>query len=250
MEPDVSSCFSNEQEIFLENTEKDMFETFGFVLFEIKLQVKLMIPSSTTNTIIEDYLEIHAINQSNLIFHLKEKLITLGVSDTQIGTVIDILRDEDIFRACSTEALHTDHCRKTVFKTASITLIQCSSVLVMMNQAENALHNISLWKKKTIESQFQCKSVREHQKLLKIVKGNDDVFQDVWDGTNCVEKILSKNPKYSLGVILYQDSFVIVNPLGSGKKKHNILAVYLTLAKILPQNRSGSDQMQLVLLCK
>lgn len=54
----------------------------------------------------------------------------------------------------------------------------------------------------------------------------------------------------SLGLILYQDSFEVVNPLGSGKKKHKVLAVYLTLTDILPYNRSSIDQMQLVLLCR
>lgn len=38
--------------------------------------------------------------------------------------------------------------------------------------------------------------------------------------------------------------------MGLARKKHKILAVYLTLADILPQNRSGTDHMQLVLLCK
>lgn len=42
----------------------------------------------------------------------------------------------------------------------------------------------------------------------------------------------------------------MVNPLGSSKKKHKILAVYLTLTDILPHNRSAIVQMQLVLLCK
>lgn len=42
----------------------------------------------------------------------------------------------------------------------------------------------------------------------------------------------------------------MVNPLGSGKKKHKALAMYLTLADLLPHHRSSIDQMQLVLLCK
>ena len=54
----------------------------------------------------------------------------------------------------------------------------------------------------------------------------------------------------SLRLILYQDSFEVVNPLGSGKKKHKILAVYLSLADLLPHSRSSIDQMQLVLLCR
>ena len=49
---------------------------------------------------------------------------------------------------------------------------------------------------------------------------------------------------------LHQDAFEVVNPLGSGRKKHKVLAVYLTLGDILPYNRSNIDHMQLVLLCR
>lgn len=52
----------------------------------------------------------------------------------------------------------------------------------------------------------------------------------------------------SVGIILYQDSFEVDNPLGSGK--HKILAVYLTPAEIAAHGRYSIDQMQLVLLCR
>ena len=51
-------------------------------------------------------------------------------------------------------------------------------------------------------------------------------------------------------IILYQDAFEVVNPLGSAKRKHKMLAVYMTLADIFPHNRSNVDHMQLVLLCR
>ena len=53
-----------------------------------------------------------------------------------------------------------------------------------------------------------------------------------------------------LYLMLYQDSFEIVNLIGSGRKKHKILAVYLTLANIPSHKRYASEQLQLVLLCK
>ncbi len=62
--------------------------------------------------------------------------------------------------------------------------------------------------------------------------------------------MLFKADTDSLALILYQDAFEVANPLGSGKKKHKILAVYLTLANLLPHCRSGIDHMQLVLLCR
>ena len=53
----------------------------------------------------------------------------------------------------------------------------------------------------------------------------------------------------ALRLILYQDDFEVANPLGSGRKKHKILAVYLSLANFPPHYRSTVDQIQLVLLC-
>lgn len=40
----------------------------------------------------------------------------------------------------------------------------------------------------------------------------DNVFQDVWDGENVTDNALKKDG--SLGLILYQDAFEVVNPLG------------------------------------
>lgn len=51
-------------------------------------------------------------------------------------------------------------------------------------------------------------------------------------------------------LILYQDAFEIVNPLGSARKKHKLVGVYFTLANFQPFHRSSIDNMQLVLLCK
>ena len=52
-------------------------------------------------------------------------------------------------------------------------------------------------------------------------------------------------------LLLYQDSFEIVNPLGSDRKKnHKILRVYFTLGNFFPFCRSNIDHIQLVLLCK
>lgn len=51
-------------------------------------------------------------------------------------------------------------------------------------------------------------------------------------------------------MILYQDAFEVVNPLGSAKKKHKILGVYFTLANFEPFYRSTIDNLQLLLLCR
>lgn len=76
-----------------------------------------------------------------------------------------------------------------------------------------------------------------------------EVFTDVYDGKNFkCHQFFNENPE-SLKLILYQDSFEVVNPLGSAKKTHKVLAVYLSLANLPIHLRSNTDHMFLVLLC-
>ncbi len=56
-----------------------------------------------------------------------------------------------------------------------------------------------------------------------------DVLKDVWDGENITAN-LQHADESALGLVLYQDSFEVVNPLGSGKTKLTIMAIYFTLA--------------------
>lgn len=53
----------------------------------------------------------------------------------------------------------------------------------------------------------------------------------------------------SLALIPYQDSFEVVNPMGS-RGKNKVLAVYLTLGDMMPWHRSNVDHIQLMLLCR
>lgn len=52
----------------------------------------------------------------------------------------------------------------------------------------------------------------------------------------------------ALQIILYKVSFEFVNPLGSEKNKHKILAVYYSLGNLHPYNRSKVNTLQLVLV--
>ena len=123
-------------------------------------------------------------------------------------------------------------------------LSQCPFAWDRMRQAKSVLLNMSQ-SNKQFEYLFHCESVREQYNQVHSGVPSEDVIRDVWDGTNMRENLLFKTEASSLGLILYQDAFEVVNPLGSGKKKHKIRAVYLTLADILPQNRSSIDHMQL-----
>lgn len=103
--------------------------------------------------------------------------------------------------------------------------------------------------KDTLSALFKQSTVREQYSQSKTHVHKDMVLNDVNDGRNVKENvILQESP--SVSVILYQDAFEVTNPLGSGKKKHKIMAMYMTLGEILPHNRLTVDPTQLVLLCR
>lgn len=72
------------------------------------------------------------------------------------------------------------------------------------------------------------------------------------DGCDC--KVFMSNTFFQgnpncLKLVLYQDAFKVVKPLGCAKKKHKVLAVYFSLLNLAPHIQSNVDHMQLVLLC-
>ncbi|KAI2643064.1 hypothetical protein H4Q32_029533 [Labeo rohita] len=75
------------------------------------------------------------------------------------------------------------------------------------------------------------------------------VLTDVCDGSVFKTNALCMQSGAILKLILYQDAFKVVNPLGSAKKKHKIVGVYFTLANFEPFLRSSVDHLQLLLLC-
>ena len=103
----------------------------------------------------------------------------------------------------------------------------------------------------TLMSLLQDESIRKH--YLNPRKHNrEGHYCDISSGA-----VYKKNPllqvhshPLALQLVLYQDAFEVVNPLGSAKKKHKILAVYISCGNVYPENRSAVDVMQLVLLCR
>lgn len=142
-------------------------------LFYLKLQTKLLLPSSTIQNILEDYQEIHVISQSHLLFKLKEKLVSLSVTDT--------LQSEDLFRACDTQTLQTDHKRKSVFK-SNFSYVEPVSICLGQNESGKECFVQYIPVRNTTEPLLQCRSVWKQHRRVKIAVRSEDVHEDVWDG--------------------------------------------------------------------
>lgn len=76
-----------------------------------------------------------------------------------------------------------------------------------------------------------------------------NVFEDITDGQVFQNNPFFKDNSGAFRIILYQDAFEICNPLGSSKKIHNLVGIYMVLGNISSFNRSRVDDIQLVTLC-
>ncbi|KAL0152015.1 hypothetical protein M9458_052681, partial [Cirrhinus mrigala] len=217
-------------------------------LFYLKLQAKLLLPSSVIQTIIEEVQGIHDLTQAHIFSNLKDRLSELGLSSDAIIDVIEDLKKNDILKA-GNSILRTDQCRKTVFKN-SFNYVEPVPVYLGANDSGKECFAQYVPIKKTLNALLESEAFRKQYEQSHSRQPNKDVFEDIWDGRNIANNALFQKDKSSMALVLYQDAFEVVNPLGSGRKKHKILAVYLTLGDILPYNRSSIDQVQLVLLCR
>lgn len=172
----------------------------------------------------------------------------LGLSSDAIIDIIEDLKKNDILKA-GNSILRTDQCRKTVFK-KSFNYVEPVPVYLGANDSGKECFAQYVPIKKTLNALFESEAFRKQYEQSHSQQPNKDVFEDIWDGCNIANNALFQKDKSSMALVLYQDAFEVVNPLGSGRKKHKILAVYLTLRNILLYNRSSIDQVQLVLLCR
>lgn len=233
-------------EIF-ESVDEDLFLK-NLTLFYLKLQAKLLLPSSVIQTIIEEVQGIHDLAQAHVFLKLKDKLSEHGVCTDTIINVIEELKKNDMLKA-GNSVLRTDQCRKTVFKN-NFNYIEPVPVYLGTNDLGKDCFAQYVPIKETLNALFKSEEFKRQYELSHSRLPKMDLFEDIWDGQNIANSALFKMDSSSIALILYQDAFEVVNPLGSGRKKHKIFAVYLTLGDILPHNRSNIDQMQLVLLCR
>ena len=189
--------------------------------------------------------------RNHLFANLKSKLLKLNfgqASEEQLDELLNDLARDDLLKSCNEGVLRSAHARKSYFK-SNYHYVEPEPVYLGKDKTKTERFYQYVPVKETLEALFKQKCIREQHALSENVQGVPSVYADVKDGSLFSQKLLLQDPSV-LSIILYQDSFEVVNPLGSGGKNHKVLAAYMTLGNILPHNRSNIDHMQLVLLCR
>ncbi|XP_058268078.1 uncharacterized protein LOC131366977 [Hemibagrus wyckioides] len=218
-------------------------------MFYIKLQGQHLIPASTIQDIVEEMQNMHELGQTYTLNQLHFLLKGLSVSDEDIVKICDTVKKSDLFSACHTGPMRTAYSRAQCFKEI-FKYVEPKRVFLGRdeNRAERFAYYVPALNtlKNMLGSHFW-------QGLMS-VDANDvslpDVLCDTHDGKVFTSNTLFQEDPTCLKMVLYQDAFEVVNPLGSAKKKHKVLAVYFSLLNLPPHVRSNVDHMQLVLLCR
>lgn len=219
-------------------------------LFYMMLQGKHLVPVSTISKIVEELSVTHELEYEFLMTNLRLAMLKNNVSEGQAEDIISTVMRNDIFKEAHNAdngLLRTDHMRQKYFRDNFAFVAPVPLLLGNGKHGQQVIcHYVPI--KDTIKSLFRntCVSKQHENPLPRHV----NIISDIMDGAIFKSSSFFANNPNALKIILFQDAFEIVNPLGSAKKKHKLLGVYFTLADFYPHNRSSVGQMQLVLLCK
>lgn len=244
----TEECDANSGAIVSCNFESQFMSNIA--LLYMKLQGQYLLPSSTIQVLVDEFASVHALNHEAMKKQLADKLAVYNLSHECITNIINDVSANDLFARfhdARTGVLRSEHTRFEYFK-------ECFRFIapVQVNLGKNAsnhyrcYHYVSI--KESLAALISHCTVQDH--MAKPVHSREDVLTDFKDGKNFISNPLFQESPGAIQIILFQDAFELVNPLGSAKKKHKILAVYFTICNLPAVYRSSIAQMQLVLLCK
>ncbi|KAJ8671567.1 hypothetical protein QAD02_002826 [Eretmocerus hayati] len=224
----------------------DPFDLFlqNVAQFCLKLETVCHIPARTIGLIVSEMTHLHGESQDILKEKLDNKFLAENVAPEKIIEVYNEVFDQDPLKA-SYKHLKTDYLRKKFYKT-QFSYIQPR--FIDIDEAEKKFFAYI----PIIETLDRAsRDVSMMDDLKKPTRLPDEgYFHNFRNGS------LFKNNKYfkenpeAFKIILYQDEFEVVNPIGPARKKHKLLAVYMNIADLSDHLHSHVNTMKLVALCK
>lgn len=167
-----------------------------------------------------------------------------------IQEIINVFKQGDLFNAAlnSTDGLLRSQHKRKCFYTENFRYIEP----LEKKLGENKYGRPSVYHYIPVHKTLQ--SLLQDQSLIQCVNsphcGDRDMFTDLHDGHVYKQIQQTADQLPFLEVVLYQDAFDVVNPIGAARKMHKIVAFYMTLANSPVHLRMNIDNLQLVLLCR
>jgi hypothetical protein len=232
-----------------DEVDTDLF-TVNLAQFFLKLQCRFHIPNSTVAMIANEFQNIHSLATDNCMNKLQKRLLLEQVDSDKVTAIInDIKRNDLVYCALNQEngTLRSQHKWRGYIK-EKFHFVEPVQILLGQNKFDKPAfcHYIPL--ENTLTALLQDESIKFWCDSVRVSRMN--VYEDICDGEVFRKVTSSVDSSHVLELILYQDAFELVNPLGSARKCHKLLAMYLALGNLPAHKRMSVDNLQLVFLCR
>lgn len=213
----------------------------------LKLMSKHHLPAFVIDIILNEIKDIHELCNESLLQKLRTQLKKVKeIEEAHINEIENLVTNNLLSDVLSGNGvLRSDNQRRLYFK-QNFYYVEPVEYMLGKNKYNRVctFHYVPIIK--SILTLISNKSVVKQ--LENPLATNNKTLSDFQDGTiYATNKFFQSS---TLKILLFQDSFESVNPLGSGKTKHKILAIYYTLGNIYPWFRSKVEPLQLILLCR
>ena len=177
----------------------------------------------------------NVLNQTYLRPNLACNLRAAGASENLIVTAMDALKSCDLVQECLQAGgiLHSKARRATYIKN-NLGFVEPQSIYTGVSSRNKNCYCYYIPIKDTITALLKDATVLKQ--CVSKQQSTVGILRDFFDGSLFKQATRDTSKKY-LSLILFQDSFEIVNPLGSAKKRHNVLGVYFVLGNLQCHNR-------------
>lgn len=221
----------------------------NFSLFFARLSTQQLIPDSTVDVIVSELQNINVLNQAYLRQDITRHLRAAGASEDLIVSAMNALKSGNLIEECLQAGgiLHSKARRATYVKN-NFAFVEPQSIYTGVSSRNKNCYCYYIPIKESITALLKDFTVlKQVKQCVSLRQSADGILRDFIDGSVYKQATRDTSKKY-ISLILYQDSFEIVNPLGSAKKRHKVLGVYFVLGNLQCHYRSVVDHTQLVML--
>lgn len=245
---EISPALEHESLTFKPESDVTAYLHESMALFYLKLYTKHFLPANVMQDINEQFLEINSELTNISAIKLQQTLNSMSINTEVINEIMNKFNENNIPKQLIS-SFDTHYKRVQYFK-ENFSFVPPKEIFLGKNKFKKNCYMQYVPVLSTIETLLKDEHISKHINDYSKRENNNGVLFDVMDGYIYKNNPLFKSSQNSLGLILFQDSFEIVNPLGSARKKYKLVGVYFTLVNFNPSYRSNIDNIQLLILCR
>ena len=217
----------------------------SIALFYMRLESKLLVPVTTIDQIVAEITTISDLESQRSTHELERVLLSVTLAEQDRKDIHDRLSNGSSMSRVNTNCFLSNKLRRKYYK-EKFNYVSPKLIYLGKNTYLKNCHYHYVPVEETLK---QLLSKVDRNVLNSRPNNPVDLLCDVRDGELFQGKTYSSSPN-TLTLLLYQDSFEVVNPLGSSRVIHKLLGVYYTVLNLPAEFRSKIDQLQVALLCK